>query len=271
MNNTVNVNENTGFNPQTGEFGSIPKIIRFEANKNSVSDLTPVLLNWEVEGAEEVFFEDELTGNVGNKSLNILSPTSLKLRATNSFGFVEEYLKIEIENIIPIITRFKADRSVIAEGQKVVIRYSTKKTLRAELNGNPIDLSKNKIEVKPIETTTYQLTVYSLTNEVKSKNISIKVIPMPKIEITFPTPNFTISFNRRAVGTQLPEFNLMFPFETGKLTKINEELLQSKNAFEVEHTLTERILKTLKKIFLIVSIIAISVVFGFYFGITSNH
>lgn len=271
MNNTVNVNETTGFNPQTGEFGLIPKIIKFEADKNSVSDFTPILLNWEVEGAEQVFLNDEIIEIVGSKSIKVLSPTSLKLKATNNFGFVEDFLAITIENIIPVINHFSANRKVIIEGQKVTINYRTEKTLRVELNEQTLDISRNKIELTPNKTTSYQLTVFSLTNEVKSEIISIEVIPMPKVEIAFPTPNFTISFNRRAVATQLPDFNLMFPMETEKFTKINEKLLQPKNTFEVEHTLRERILKALKSTFLIVSIIAISVVFGFYFGITSNH
>ena len=271
MNNTVNVNETTGFNPQTGEFGRIPQIIIFEADKYSVSDLTPVLISWQIEESEIVKLDDELVDSVGSKSISILSPQSLNLKATNSFGFIEKQINISIEHIIPVINRFSVSRIIIAEGQSVEIKYAVEKALRVELNGLTVNTNGNKIEVTPNRSTIYQLIAFSLTNEVKSEFINVEVIPMPKVEVTFPSPNFTISFNRRAVGTQLPDFNLMFPIETSKFTKIDEKLLKSENGFEVEHTLRKRILKALGNTFVIVSIITISVVFGYYYGLTSNH
>lgn len=271
MNNSVNVNETTGFNPQTGEFGAIPQITIFEASNYSVSDLTPVIINWRVEQAAEITLNDEIIENSGTKSISVLSPQDLKLKATNSFGFSEKVIQISVENIIPVINRFSASRTIIAEGQSIVIRYAVEKALRVEINGRAVNLHSDKIEFVPNRSTAYQLIAFSLTNEVRSEIVNIEVIPMPKLEVTFPSPNFTISFNRRAVGAQLPDFNLMFPMETSKLTKIDERLLKPENGFEVEHTLRKRILRAIGRTFFILSIIAISAVFGYYFALTSNN
>lgn len=271
MNNTVNVNETTGFNPQTGEFGAIPQIVIFEASNYSVLDLTPVIIRWQVKQAEEITLDDEVIENSGVKSISVLSTQEHKLKATNSFGFSEKVIQISVANIVPVINRFSASRTIIAEGQSVVIRYAVEKALRVELNGSVVNINSGKIERVPNRSTAYQLIAFSLTNEVKSEIVNIEVIPMPKVEVTFPAPNFTISFNRRAVGTQLPDFNLMFPIKTEKLTKVDERLLKSENGFEVEHTLRKRILKAIGRTFFIVSIITISVVFGYYFALTSNN
>lgn len=266
----IDIDETIGFNPQIGEFGPKPQIIHFEPDRYLVSDLTPVLISWRVEQAETIEFEGELVNLNGTKSISILSPKTLKLKATNGFGSIEKEIVILIENIIPIINISAISRTIIAQGQSFVIEYNIVQALRAEINGIDLDINKSSIELSPNITTTYQIYAYSLMNEVRSELIYIEVIQMPKIEIIFSSPSLVISFNRRVVKTQLPDLNLLFPLETESLTKIDERLLKSENDFDVVHTLKKRILKILKTTFLILTAIAIFMVLGFYFIITTK-
>lgn len=171
----------------------------------------------------------------------------------------------------PIIDSFKPNKKILVEGQEVTFNWSIRNVNRILINGNIDVTGKAECTIKPTKTTFYFIQAFNIFGDTISNKVEVEVIPMPKIEVAFPAPNFTISFNRRVVGTQLPDFNLMFPIETEKLTKVDERLLKSENGFEVAHTLRRRIFKAVKNAFLVLSIITISVVLGFYFGLTSNH
>ena len=100
-----------------------------------------------------------------------------------------------------------------------------------------------------------------------SETIKIDVIPLPRIELIVPTPNFTISFKHTEVRTQLPDINLPFFQDTERFTKIDDSLLQVLGSSELE----KKYKWLFKKIFFILSVVMISVVIGFYFGLTSNN
>jgi len=169
----------------------------------------------------------------------------------------------------PFIDSFKPNRKVLVEGQEVTFKWSIRNANRISINGNIDVTGATEYTIKPTKTASYFIQAFNIFGDDISKKEEVEVIPMPKIEIAFPAPNILISFNRRAVGTQLPDFNLMFPMETEKFTKVDERLLRSVNGFEVERTLRRRILKLLKNTFFVLSI-TISVVFYYYIGLTSN-
>lgn len=171
----------------------------------------------------------------------------------------------------PIIDSFKPNKKVLVEGQEVTLSWSVRNVNRILINGSIDVTGKSEHTIQPKKTASYFIQAFNIFGDSISKKEEIEVIPMPKIEIAFPAPNFTISFNRQAVGTQLPDLNFMFPLEASKFTKVDERLLKPVNGFEVEHILRKRILRALGKAFFLVSIITISVVLGYYFALTSNH
>lgn len=171
----------------------------------------------------------------------------------------------------PIIDNFEPNKKMIMEGQEATLKWSVKNVNRIVLNGTTDVTNQSEYTFQPKKTDTYYIQAFNVFGDCCSEKKEIEVISMPKIEIVFPTLNFNISFNQNEIGTQLPDFNLLFPIETEKFTKVDEKLFQPSNGFEVERTLRKRILKALKTAFFIVSIVTISIVLGFYFGLTSNH
>lgn len=167
----------------------------------------------------------------------------------------------------PEIINFKADKKVLVEGQEVKLSWTVKNATRLSINGNIDVTGQNDYTIQLKTTSSFFMQATNIFGDVFSKKNDVDVIPMPKIEIVFPAPNFDISFNSKAVSTQLPDLSFYFSFDTEKLTKIDEKLLVSKNGFGVENILTNRIKKILKNTFLVLSIISISLLIGFYLSL----
>jgi serine/threonine protein kinase len=177
-------------------------------------------------------------------------------------------IDLKVSQQPPIIDKFKVNKKAIIEGQEIDFFWTIRNVNRVTLNGKDVT-NQNTLKIQPLKSGIYVLEATNLFGSVLSEKIEVDVIPMPKIELSFPTPNFSISFNRQSIQTKLPNINVMFPLDTNKLSKFDESLLTQTNGFEVEHTLRKRILKALSKVFLIISIITISLVMGFYFGTIS--
>lgn len=203
---------------------------------------------------------------------------------------------LEQSQIPPIIDSFNTNKRVLVEGQEVTLSWSVRNANSILIDGSIDVTGKNEYTIQPTKTASYFIQASNIFGNSISKKIEIEVIPMPQVVIAFPAPNFTISFNRQAIGTQLPDLNFMFPLEVSKLSrvdesllrpmpdldfmvplevsklsKVNKRLLEPINGFEIERTLKERILKILKNVFFFVSIIAISVVLGYYLALVANY
>lgn len=275
----------------------MPKIVSFKANKKILAEGQEVILSWTVRNVDRILL---------NGSIDVTGQNEHKIYPTNTVSYFIQVFnnagnrssnREEVKVFpMPKIDNFKASRNVLIEGQDFVLSWSVNHVDRILLNGEIDITGKNEYTIQPTKTDFYFIQVFNRVGDSISEKIEIEVIPMPQVVIAFPAPNFTISFNRQAVGTQLPDLNFMFPLEVSKLSRVDESLfrpmpdlsfmfplevsklskvdkrlLEPINGFEVERTLKKRILKILKNIFFFVSIIAISVVLGYYFALTSNH
>jgi serine/threonine protein kinase len=169
----------------------------------------------------------------------------------------------------PIIDSFNSDKRIIVEGQEVTFHWAIRYANRIFFNGSIDVTGKSEFSIQPEKTGSYFIVAINIFGETISIQEEVEVISMPKIEIVFPTPNFTILFNKQSVATELPDLNSILPIDISKFTKINENLLIPVAGFAIERTFRKRVLNSLGKAFLLVSVITVSMIFCFYLKITS--
>lgn len=194
MSEHIRIDDDTVFNPSTGELGSLPEIA-VTASVTLIEDDSPISIEWNILKASSCRLNSEEIPNQGRKE--IVSDGELKLLfvAENSFGQSERELIIPIDTSPPIINSFRADSNFAITGSPNTLRWDISKSKRIEIDNSIGDVSgKDFITVTTGSIGVYRLKAYSFFNYCSQAEITITIFPTPLVEgIFIPEPKFIFS------------------------------------------------------------------------------
>ncbi len=104
----------------TPTFVSLPLINDFSATRTTITRGTPVLLTWNVSGADQVFLNQDKVAPIDNRLVTPTATTSYHLIANNAGGTVEKEIQITIQELPDLVV---ADISLTpANGVMYIVR-----------------------------------------------------------------------------------------------------------------------------------------------------
>lgn len=211
MNDNLIIDNNTGFNPQTGEFISLPIILSFFSDKEILTDESPVNVSWQVANATSVLINNETVEAVGSKQFHFFEKTTITITALNEGNIpITKSLDIDIDRSPPVIYFFKTNASYAIKGSNIELQWNIDGAKRIEIdngignvfgyNSKIITLGSNGI---------YKLTAVNYFGYKSEAVAFITIFPTPIIEtIQIPTPIFNHNLAISNFKIDSPEIDL---------------------------------------------------------------
>ncbi|MDO8368862.1 MAG: helicase C-terminal domain-containing protein, partial [Saprospiraceae bacterium] len=212
-----------------------PLILNFTSDRLILTDKTPAVLSWQIEGAENIYIEPGL-GKVSGKTSIEVSPKTdqiYTLRAESYFGTsVTKQIEVQVSKEPPVIEFFNTSQEYILAEMPVELSWKITNAERVEISPFTGEIQKvaDTITINPKESISFKLTAYSPFGIAASRTLQIFTIPVPIIEsILVPNVAFDAKLNIAFDRPVLPDFskdgNLNeFPWvglEVEHLTKID--------------------------------------------------
>ena len=221
MNSSYRVDENTIFNPETGEFGFLPKILLFTTDRTILRDETPATINWTVSNATVIKLNNEIVEATGTKTFFATDLLEIELNASNDVGDADpKKLSIDIDRTPPIISNFSIDEDVAIVGSPLTLSWIVENAHSIEINNGVGDVTgyTSKEVISTENSGVYKLTAKNYFGITTEKETSITVFPTPIIKsLIIPTPNIEKEIS---LAINFPKFP---PIELG-ISKINSSL-----------------------------------------------
>lgn len=154
-----------------------PEISYFKASETKVQIGEPIILDWEVKNASQVFI-DRGVGEVSGQSFTEAyfdRPGPVTLRALNASGEVSKSLELELP--LPVIKSFYAHDPIIHLGEPSVLAWEVLNVSEIFIDQEVGDVSHlSRTEVSPDRTTAYTLTAKNAAGEV-SQSLELNLLP----------------------------------------------------------------------------------------------
>jgi hypothetical protein len=189
----IHLDEETSFNPETGEFGQLPRVVLFNADKYVISDEHPVFISWHVVHAEKVWLNNEPVDAQGSLEVHAMEPKTFTIRAENPFGSIDPVaLTIDVDRSPPVIRSFKSSHQMAVVGSHIDLSWELTGAHRLTLNGE--DVSANIGHVRSVQNSSgsFILKAYNYFGDEAETSLYVAVVPVPIIKtLIVPTPEFS--------------------------------------------------------------------------------
>jgi hypothetical protein len=207
----IRLDDNTVFNPETGEFGYLPAIIQFEVDRNLLVDSTPATVTWKVSNATKVLLNNEIVEPTGTRKFHSNDLIEVVLIAENEFGqTTPRKLTIDIDRTPPIINSFSIDKKFAIMGSPIKLSWNVEgaTTLSIDngvgdvtgLNEKIITLSGNGV---------YKLTAKNYFGIESISETAVTIFPAPVLEILkVPMPDFVSRVNLSPIQISSPKIDV---------------------------------------------------------------
>lgn len=191
------IEDNIGFDPQTGNFIPLPEIKLFGPDRTIVNDDKPVLISWDVENAYEIFLNGIKVDKKGSSKFICKKTTLFCLTATarikNDFA-VKRELVIEVDNRPPVIEWFRANEKMIVQGMPLELSWSVKGARSVVIDNGVGDVTN--VASKTINAGSSGIFNISASNSfgmAVKEQVEVSVLPVPLISgIIVPEPVFNL-------------------------------------------------------------------------------
>lgn len=189
-----------------------PVIHDFATDRTFLTDNTPAVLSWHVEGAENLYIEPDIGKVTGRISTEVFTRTdqAFTLRAESYFGAVStRQIEIQVSKEPPVIEFFQASQEYILADMPVELSWKVANAEKVEIS--PVIGQKEGgagfATVKLKESVILKLTAYSWFGITASSQVQIFVIPVPIIEsLLAPTMTLDVQLNIAIDRPSLPDF-----------------------------------------------------------------
>lgn len=197
MNENIRLDESTVFNPQTGEFGSLPQILLFSTDKNILIDETPATVSWTVSNATVIKLNNEVVEPTGTKEFHTGEPLTLTLSASNDVGAAEpKAITIDIDRRVPVIHFFKTNVPVAIKGSPVVLNWNVEGAYKIEIGGIGIVPSTSSKTITLGDNGVFTLIAKNYFGIPTEATAAVTVFPTPILErLIVPIPDFNRKLN----------------------------------------------------------------------------
>ncbi|MFN8306945.1 MAG: hypothetical protein U0T79_09240 [Ferruginibacter sp.] len=191
------IEDNIGFDPQTGNFITLPAIKLFGADRTIVNDDKPVLISWDVENSHEIFLNGIKVDKKGSSRFICKETTLFCLTAIagikNDFS-VKKELVIEVDNRPPVIEWFRANEMMIVQGMPLQLSWSIKGAKSVIIDNGVGDVTN--VTSKTINIGSSGIFTISASNyfgRAVKEQVEVSVLPVPLINGIFvPEPVFNL-------------------------------------------------------------------------------
>lgn len=214
----------------------LPFIRFFSSSYSSIRSGQDIKLKWDYRNASRaVLITSEGDINVTNKSFIKVTPQKTETYRLVCYScddkiFVEQPLQVTVVSPVEI-HRFSADKDVIAESDKVTLKWDVDNASSVMLQPLMKDVTKlNKMEVNPSRTTEYRLVASNNISQ-QEQSLSVGVRQLPKMDV-----KFADSLSK----LEMPSCNIDLSFLSDSLEKVRiDEWMTMKPLYNI--ILSERI------------------------------
>lgn len=226
----------------------LPFIRSFSSSHSSIRSGQDIKLKWDFRNATRaVLITSEGDINVTNKSFIKVTPQKTEIYRLVCYScddkiFVEQSLQVIVASPV-VIHGFSADKDVIAESDKVTLKWDVENATSIMLHPMMKDVTKlNKMEVNPSRTTEYRLVASNSISQ-QEQSLSVGVRQLPKMDVKFadslsklemPSCNIDLSFLPDSLKkARIDEWMTMKPLHSIMLSeRINTMITFINNIFE---------------------------------------
>jgi len=189
----IHLDEETSFNPETGEFGQLPRVVLFNADKYVIADDHPVFISWHVVHAEKVWLNNEPVDAMGSMEVHFMEPKTFTIRAENAFGRIDsEELTIEVDRTLPVIHSFTSNHQMAVAGSHIELTWEITGAYRLTLNGEDIPVRTTHQMAAQNSSGSFMLKAYNYVGDEVEARLHVAVVPVPMIKaLLVPTPEFS--------------------------------------------------------------------------------
>lgn len=191
------IEDNIGFDPQTGNFIPLPEIKFFGADRTILNDDKPILINWDVENSHEIFLNGIRVDKKGSSRFICKETTLFCLTATarirNDFA-VKKELVIEVDNRPPVIEWFRSNEKMIVQGMPLQLSWSIKGARSVFIDNGVGDVTGVTSKTFNIGSSgIFNIAASNYFGTVVKEQVEVSVLPVPLINGIFvPEPVFNL-------------------------------------------------------------------------------
>lgn len=213
----IRIDDNTVFNPETGEFGYLPDIIQFEVDRTLLIDSTPAIVTWTVSNATKVLLNNEIVEPTGTKEFHSNDLIEIVLIAENDLGqTTPRKLTIDIDRTPPIIHSFFINEQFAIKGSPIKLSWNVEGATTLSIdNGVGIVTGLTEKITSLGSNGVYKLSAKNYFGIESISETAVTIFPTPIIENIFiPRPEL----HTQAIAHNQPTFNISLEFNSSRIT-----------------------------------------------------
>jgi hypothetical protein len=213
----IRIDDNTVFNPETGEFGYLPDIIQFEVDRTLLIDSTPAIVTWTVSNATKVLLNNEIVEPTGTKEFHSNDLLEVILIAENELGqTTPRKLTIDIDRTPPIIHSFSISEQFAINGAPIKLSWNVEGATTLIIDNGVGSVTGLTEKITSLgRNGVYRLTAINYFGIESISETAVTIFPTPLIENIFiPRPEL----HTQAIADKQPTFNISMEFNSSRIT-----------------------------------------------------
>jgi len=160
-----------------------PTIKNFESNKQLVTIVEDVILQWEVENAEKIFLNQGIGDVTNNNSVyyTIKGDVTFILTAISPFGVKStSSIIVQTAKVPPTIKSFRSSKNIVDDDKPIVLTWEVNNAESIFIDNGIGDVSElNKVKLKVNQDVAYTLTATSTFGATSNRTIKIQISKIP--------------------------------------------------------------------------------------------
>jgi hypothetical protein len=213
----IRIDDNTVFNPETGEFGYLPDIIQFEVDRTLLIDSTPAIVTWTVSNATKVLLNNEIVEPTGTKEFHSNDLIEIVLIAENDLGqTTPRKLTIDIDRTPPIIHSFFINEQFAIKGSPIKLSWNVEGATTLSIDNGVGSVTGLTEKITSLGSNgVYKLSAKNYFGIESISETAVTIFPTPIIENIFiPRPEL----HTQAIAHNQPTFNISLEFNSSRIT-----------------------------------------------------
>ena len=234
----IRIDDNTVFNPETGEFGYLPNIIQFEVDRDLLIDSTPATVTWTVSNATKVLLNNEIVEPTGTLEFHSNDLIEIVLVAENELGqTTPRNLTIDINRTPPIISSFSVNEKFAIIGSPIKLTWDVEGASSLTIDNGVGNVNELTEKITSLGSNgIYKLTAKNYFGFESTSEATITIFPTPLIDNIFiPRPEL----HNQIISSNIPTFNISIEFNSSQITP-------NVNFIELNNTGTKFISETVR-------------------------
>lgn len=213
----IRIDDNTVFNPETGEFGYLPDIIQFEVDRTLLIDSTPAIVTWTVSNATKVLLNNEIVEPTGTKEFHSYDLIEIVLIAENDLGqTTPRKITIDIDRTPPIIHSFFINEQFAIKGSPIKLSWNVEGATTLSIDNGVGSVTGLTEKITSLGSNgVYKLSAKNYFGIESISETAVTIFPTPIIENIFiPRPEL----HTQAITHNQPTFNISLEFNSSRIT-----------------------------------------------------